>query len=189
MAAKRTKKKVARKKKTATRKRPAKKKPATKKKTAKRKTAKTARKTTKKKTAKKKTAKKARSPAKKRKKVTKKKPAKKRKKTAKKKTKRKAAKKRSTAAIEARFEQQIAHLTDQLGELRSYAERELVQQRKNVDDLLRVARREQEELTHKLRKFVDDHDSWEEISQSVRNTAQELEERVRGAVARITDKD
>ena len=182
MAAKRTKKKVARKKKTATRKRPAKKKPAAKKKTAKKKTAKTARKTAKKAAAKKKTTKK---PAKKRKKAAKKKPAKKRKKAA----KRKTAKKRSTAAIEARFEKQIAHLTEQLGELRSYAEQELVQQRKNVDDLLRAARREQEELTHKLRKFIDDHDSWEEISQSVRNTAQELEERVRGAVARITDKD
>ena len=156
-----------------------------KKKAAKKKTArKAAKRPAKKKAAKKKTARKK--PAKRtaKKKATKKKGA--RKKTAK---KRKAASRSSAAAIEARLEKRIGQLTDQLDEVRQFAEKELKKQRKNFDELLVTAKREQQELTAKLSKFIDEHDTWQEISQSVKNTAQELEARVKSAVSRITDSD
>lgn len=158
---------------------------------------------TKKKAAKKKTARKtAKRPAKKRakkKKTARKKPAKKkaakRKATRKKVTRKKTAKKRkkagrsSAAAIEARLERRIGQLTDQLDEVRLFAEKELKKQRRNFDELLVTAKREQQELTEKLSQFIDEHDTWQEISQSVKNTAQELEARVKSAVSRITDSD
>ena len=158
---------------------------------------------TKKKAAKKKTARKAaKRPAKKRvtkKKTARKKPAKKkaakkkkaRKKAARKKTatKRKKASRSSAAAIEARLERRIGQLTDQLDDVRQFAEKELKKQRKNFDELLVTAKREQQELTEKLGQFIDEHDTWQEISQSVKNTAQELEARVKRAVSRITDSD
>ena len=139
---------------------------------------------TKKKTAKRTTKKKAA-----KKKAARKKPA--RKKTVRKKIKkkRKTASRSSASAIEARLERRIGQLTEQLDEVRSFAEKELKKQRKNFDELLVAAKHEQRELSAKLGQFIDDHDTWQEISQSVKNTAQELEARVKSAVSRITDRD
>lgn len=193
-----------------TRKKPAKKKPAKRvaKKKPRKKTAKKVarkkpaarKKVAKKKTAKRKTAKK---------KTTKKAAKKTARKSPKKKTAKKKAKPKSTASsIEAKLNRRISQLNRQLKEVRSYvdnelrdqvaghvaearayADKELTRQRRNFDDLLRTAKREQEELKDKLSDFVQEHDSLKGITSNISETARELEERVKKAIAKFNDSD
>lgn len=190
-----------------------------KKKTARRKTAKKAapkKKVARKKAAKKKVARKK--PARKKaakKKAAKKKVA--RKKTAKKKAARKkvAKKKRaaarpgiSAAAIEAQIQKHLEQVSKQIADVRHYvdkelskqmpgyvaelrqsAEKEFAKQRKNFDEIFDAVKKEQEDLVSKISRFIDEHDTLKEVTESVSSTAQELEERVRKAVSSMSSSD
>lgn len=76
-----------------------------------------------------------------------------------------------------------------VAEARTYADRELSRQKRNFDDILRSAKREQEELKTRLSEFVAEHDSLKGITSNISETARELEERVKGVIARFSDSD
>ena len=154
-----TKKKVTRKKKT-TRKKTAAKKKVTRKKAAKRKV-------TKKRVARKKTAKK---------KATKKKA--KKKKVAKKKAAKKKAPRRKSA-----LERRIDELTDQIDELRKYADKELDRQKKNFEDLWARVAKENEAVVKRIEDFVNEHEMIKEVTDKIAETARELEERFKKLVS------
>ncbi len=146
----------------------------------------------------------------KKKKAARKKPAKK-KATRKKAAKKKRAKRRgqkSAAAIGAQLDLRIDQLTEQLAdvrryvdkqlskqlsghlaEIREYADKELATQRKNFDEILGMAKKEQDEIRTKLGDFIEEHHTLKDITNNITETAKELEERVKKAVARFTDPD
>ena len=124
---------------------------------------------------------------KKKKKVAKKRPAKK---AAKKKKRKKAAKRHpgpSAAAIGAKLDERMDELTGQVAELREFAEKELKKQRKGLDKLVDDVMKEQQKLRARLGEFIQDHDTLKEITASVSDTAKDIEERIRKAVARINE--
>ena len=77
-------------------------------------------------------------------------------------------------------------MTDQLDELRKYADQELDRQKKNFDKLWAKVSEENEVVIDRIEKFVNEHETIKEVADKITETARELEERFKKLVSRTS---